>query len=523
MQTVTTAFNNGILSPVRTVKAKVELNGSTTTFTHNDRIKTIEIQRVAEANKFFGMCIMQRLNIHLIDVDRELSITTANDIKPSFGIGNDYVGFPKFYVTEVNRDENTNELSVTAYDLMHKVEEYTVADLSLVPPYTIEQFASAVAALVNTTVVKIGIASGESCFSTSYADGANFDGTENLKDALCWVAEVTQTICYIDALGRICFKRLPASSSLSITRNHYITCKNNGNHRLQTICSATELGDNVSASTSQVGSTQYVRNNPFWELRDDVGALVQDAIDAVGNTTIGVFELSWRGHPALELGDKITITAKDGTTFYSYLLDDVISYNGVFSEKSKWDYQTDESETESNPSTIGEKINQTFARVDKVNKQISLVAGNIEDISSSIAELQLTTNSIEASVTEMSESVSEDIAALTERVSASMTAEDVQLAISRTLEDGVSSVTTTTGFTFNEEGLTVSKSDSDISTQITENGLHVRQNSTEVLIANDDGVDARNLHANTYLIIGQNSRLEDFNGRTACFWLGGNS
>ena len=44
-----------------------------------------------------------------------------------------------------------------------------------------------------------------------------------------------------------------------------------------------------------------------------------------------------------------------------------------------------------------------------------------------------------------------------------------------------------------------------------------------VLTANNSGVDAKNLHATTYLFIGVNSRFEDYdnNTRTGCFWIGG--
>ena len=62
-----------------------------------------------------------------------------------------------------------------------------------------------------------------------------------------------------------------------------------------------------------------------------------------------------------------------------------------------------------------------------------------------------------------------------------------------------------------------------MNTQISENGMQVFKNDTAVLTANNIGVDAVNLHATTYLIIGNNSRFEDYGERTACFWVGGNS
>ena len=74
-----------------------------------------------------------------------------------------------------------------------------------------------------------------------------------------------------------------------------------------------------------------------------------------------------------------------------------------------------------------------------------------------------------------------------------------------------------------EEGLTISKSNSEMETKITEDGMVVYKNDEAVLTANNQGVDAKNLHATTYLIIGTNSRFEDYKGgsRTGCFWVGG--
>ena len=105
-----------------------------------------------------------------------------------------------------------------------------------------------------------------------------------------------------------------------------------------------------------------------------------------------------------------------------------------------------------------------------------------------------------------------------------MTSEDVKIEIQNQLINGTNKVSTTTGYTFDEDGLNISKSDSEMKTQITEDGMKIYKNDDIMLTANNQGVDAKNLHATTYLIIGGNSRMEDFveNGskRTAVFWIG---
>jgi hypothetical protein len=116
----------------------------------------------------------------------------------------------------------------------------------------------------------------------------------------------------------------------------------------------------------------------------------------------------------------------------------------------------------------------------------------------------------------------EQIEELTNKVNATMTAEDVQIQIQNEVAKGTTKVITSTGFKFDDTGLTVSKSGSEMETTITEDGMTVYRSGKEVLTANNTGVDATNLRATTYLVIGKNSRFEDYgSNRTGCFWIGG--
>ena len=299
------------------------------------------------------------------------------------------------YITETNRDENTNELSITAYDLLDKSKKHTFSELTLTKPYTIADVVNAVATFlgISATIPSLDV------FNISYADGANLEGTESLYDLLTAAAEATQTIFYMNGSNTLVFKRLDISgdAALTITKEDYITLDSGDNRRLQTICSATELGDNVSASTTQIGTTQYVRDNPFWDLREDINTLVDNALAAVGNMTINQFSCEWRGNPLLDPGDKIALTTKDNQTVISYLLNDTLTFDGSLSQKSEWNYE-DSEEDESNPSDLGEVLKQTYARVDKANKQVNILVSQVETNKSNISSLQLNTESISATV-----------------------------------------------------------------------------------------------------------------------------
>jgi hypothetical protein len=101
----------------------------------------------------------------------------------------------------------------------------------------------------------------------------------------------------------------------------------------------------------------------------------------------------------------------------------------------------------------------------------------------------------------------------------------------QTLEDtGVSEVTTTTGYMFNADGLTIYRTGSNIKNLLNNLGMYVTkvvgENEEAVLTADENGVNAVNLTARQYLIVGANSRFEDYDDgnnarRTACFYIGG--
>ena len=126
---------------------------------------------------------------------------------------------------------------------------------------------------------------------------------------------------------------------------------------------------------------------------------------------------------------------------------------------------------------------------------------------------------IAASVSE----VKGDVETLTEAI---MGEDGLAVRITTLENTGVSEVTTTTGFTFNAEGLTIYESGKDIENKLNNEGMQVSRisgdESIPILTANTDGVDALNLHSRQFLIIGDNSRFENYdNGteanRTACF------
>ena len=687
-------FIDMINSVSRQFEARVELlNGSTilNTFTYDGALQSITIERAGDESCFFGFGICEKLTLKLRDKERAINVLKGNRLDVSLGVGYDYLyPFPAFNVEEVTRDENTNALTITAYDVIYKANSLKVSDMQLPKSYTILGFATSASSLLGIPIKLDGLTDQE--FNVEYPNGANFDGTESIRDALNDVAEATGTIYFVNNNWELVFKKLDIAGDpvLAIDKSKYFTLSAKTKYTLTGITSATELGDNVTVGTT-VGAHQYLRDNAFLELRDDIATLLNNIFSKVNGLSMYQFDLAFRGNFLLECGDKISITTKDNDVINCYILNDTITYNGGLNGKISWTYNAGQGETASNPANIGEAIKQTYARVDKQQKQITLLASDVNSqteiikktvkqvdveyylststtsaiggewsttapewqsgkymwsrqkvtytdgtsitrnatciagaqgaegtngrgitsvtteyyistsqtelvggewseeqpqweegkyiwtrskivynnptsteyttavcdaawaqinaitgqqkiITTDISQLKVEKNNISASVAtivekqsdidstivDMQQGIAEQNASnsaqfetLTNKVDATMTSEQVQLAISTEVAKGASKVTTSTGFTFDDNGLTINKSDSEMSTNIDEDGMSIFRNSEEVLTVDNTGVNATNLHATTYLIIGTNSRFEDYgSNRTGCFWIG---
>lgn len=152
------------------------------------------------------------------------------------------------------------------------------------------------------------------------------------------------------------------------------------------------------------------------------------------------------------------------------------------------------SETDYKAASPMEKmLNQTILRV---NKQEGTIASLVSRQGAS-----------EDTLEELSTQVKQD-------------AERVEIAINKEVDH----VRTSTGFSFDQDGLCVKKSGSEMSTTIDEDGMNVDRGDEPVLTADSGGVNAENLTARQYLVAGTYSRLEDYSDgtddqRTGCYFL----
>lgn len=145
------------------------------------------------------------------------------------------------------------------------------------------------------------------------------------------------------------------------------------------------------------------------------------------------------------------------------------------------------------------------------------VDGEIAGVSERTASLSITVDSISSRVSNqetVNGTLQKDMTAIQQ------TAENLNISVQSIRDDGVSKVTTEKGFTFDDQGLTIKQSGSEMENLLNETGMYVTRSGETILQANNEGVVATDVSVRNYLIIGSHARFEDYeSGRTACFWI----
>ena len=239
----------------------------------------------------------------------------------------------------------------------------------------------------------------------------------------------------------------------------------------------------------------------------------------------------------LQPGHTVDITDRNGRTVTTYIMTktykdqrDTLQCTGSYRRDSSAVFNDQVYKPiEGKTLELRQKMEGYSIKASSLESQWNAAQKTMQTIRESVAQLSVEADAIRQSVSDTQQQaleanqVQQQTAARLSTLE--QTARQVDLQLQQVADNGVDRVTTSTGFTFDETGLRIDKSDSTTKTQVTPDGMKVYSKSggdSEVLSATSDGVDATNLHAKTYLIIGGRSRFENYgSGRTGCFWIGG--
>ncbi|MBQ5608519.1 MAG: hypothetical protein IIU86_05790 [Oscillospiraceae bacterium] len=409
---------------------------------------------------------------------------------------------------------STNLYKITAYDRVSRLDRDLTQWLSGLDgwPYTLDTFARMVCTACNLTLANATLPNGSwpvPRFSASGITG---------RQLMQWVGQTCGRFCRATPDGELEFAwYTPKNISISPNGERPIQALRFEDYQVTPVdkVQIRQTETDVGAVWGNGSNVYVITGNPL--LASDTLAPLQAVAQTLCNTLQSVSYTPCRvSIPAtveIQAGDILPITDKNGKNFTMYVMTKVQSGPQETLEC------TGSATRDSATAVSNSQLTKLAGKVLEVQMSMEGIKVANRSTDGKVAELEVAVNGLQTRVSDQQSAVG----GVTDRVSTmEQTAAGLSLQLQNMQENGASKVSTTTGYTFDENGITVEKSGREIKTQITENGMTVYKNGSAVLIANSGGVDAVDLNASTYLIVGGRSRFENYgSNRTGCFWIGG--
>lgn len=430
-----------------------------------------------------------------------LEVNDKNTIRSSqFGVkapgdtDYSYIEFGSYIIKEVTKDEEQQTIHLECYDYM----------LQSMIPYDLALDYSAgvtVKAFLDAICDRLGWTKGYTTFHNSdvLIDEEKYDASDTFRDVLDEIAQVAGgMIGLIGSELRIIY---PTDTGEVIDEENLKTLKIGKRYGPvnSVVLSRTPQEDNIykkdADSIASHGLTEIrIENNQIIDShRED---FMDGICDALFGLSFELYELDSFGIGYLSFGDIFALKTADGVEHSALMLCNDMQITQGVSETSKLEEPEVTNTDYTAASTTDKALRKTILRVDKQDNKITALAERTDTLESGLADV-------------------------TRKAELTISPEDVNIKISEAI-DGIDAIETSTGYTFNKDGLNIHKDGEEMHNTLDNTGMYVRRSGTDVLTANNDGVNAINLTARQFLIVGGNSRFEDYPGnRTACFYIGG--
>ena len=436
------------------------------------------------------------------------AVDTSLIMFPTFGVKGmgdteySYKTYGTYIIKEQKFDDEAHTLNLECYDLMLQ---------SMIPYDLLIDYSAGVTVkgLLDAICARLGWTAGYTTFTNSdvVIDEEKFDSTYTFRDILDQIAQVAAGVIAFrdDALCVL----YPTSSGEVIDASNLrnLTIGEKYGPVNSVVLARTPQEDNIYAqdadSITANGLTEVkIENNQLMDSRRE--DFIEAILQRLNGLQFWLYELESFGIGYLDLCDIFTLETLEGDQYDTVMLSDSMQISQSLAENSSLEAPEVTETDYKAASTTDKLLNKTILKVDKQAQEITALVSKTEKVADDL-------NGLASMVTKMAEVM--------------IDSDSVDIKISKAVE-GIDSVTTATGYTFDEDGLKISKDGESMENRLDNTGMFVSRDGEEILGASHNGVSALNLTSRQFLIVGDNSRFENYdNGtgsrRTACFYIGG--
>ena len=413
-------------------------------------------------------------------------------------------------------------MSLTAYDSVNRLDRDLTQWLAALDqwPYTVRKMAGMVCDRCGLSLRQQTLPNGEFHIRRFAAEAVTG------RHLIQWLGQITGTFCRACADGTLEFAWYTPNTQLSVAAEagegrvfyyqgelEYADYTVTPVEKVQLRQSASDVGTVWPDETGEK-NTYIIENNPMLaaQTADTLQPVAQTLYERLREVSYTPCRVTVPAQPGIRPGDILSVTDAGGKTVSLWVMKKT-------SDGMRDTLEATGSHRRDNTTAVNDLgFRALSGKVLNLRTDVDGLEAENRDAQGRLAALALDLEGIRSRVERQeaqTQGVTGTVSTLTQ------TAESLRLELETVRESGTQKVRTDTGYTFDEKGLQISRSDSDMENLLDHTGMYVRRSGETVLQANNQGVLARDVTVGNYLILGENTRIEDYGGdRTACFYIG---
>lgn len=405
MYNVSDNYKTNIYNPIRTLRAKCSLDGIN--LTDDENIQSISITRpFISGNKLIGGAASSQISVSALDpFNKLLNVNDGAELLVSLGVEDtggsiEWVPFQTITIDTIERDEDARLSTFSGFDLMTKLDAVIWNQIDVTYPATLREIADAVASSVGLSISSDAFLLEGQIYTEDHQP--NFSGNETGRQIIGWIAEASLSNAIVTRNGNIKFiSVVPSSTAISnIDSSNYYEFKPKSTYgSINTlILGRVPQEDNIyredSAAVLSNGVKELrINNNPFIDDRRET--VIDILFEAINGLNIIPYSLDWRGNPALDPGDIISIENNESKSEIVLLGDTSLEYNGGLRSEITLEISSLTETDKSTSISTGEKFRAAEIKVDKVQGEITSLAQETDgEFSLIYAQIQQTADQI---------------------------------------------------------------------------------------------------------------------------------
>lgn len=384
---------------------------------------------------------------------------------------------------------------------------------------------------------KAGVELGSTSFLNSEKQIAVYDNTVTAREYISYIAESADCFAFIGRDGKLYFKHIYENET-EIALDMF------GEYKWGEEFKISKVSYEDGIRSFKFGDE--TRNN-LWISQDNMYIVDEEQVENIYNEINGLVANSFEGKtvidPAIDIGDKIIIDGKP----VIYQGEMTLEGRFVVQISSKIQIKQKEETTVKKESqkVVNRRVQSEINQIDgKITQLVEENAETSTKLSQHEQTIDSITNKVSSNTTEINNNYQDilqklgdkaqkdDVISLENKAETIQTNTDYAIKISEDIQaNGVSKVKTETGYTFDNDGLTIEKTNAKTKSKLNEAGLEITDatgsSEESLLFAGYDKnigetvVKSKNMNVEKYLTVGRYSRIEDYEEGTGVFWIGG--